>query len=156
MTLPEAKKFARKKILTATSLLLGICVLMLLLGETRGDFANGILFFFDAITSIHTVIILAIIYGLSYIFAASAGKEIIIEKQNPILIAVKYVILLSLAILVYALLIPFLKQNDFSRAAFNQEVTMLYLPLFFKTCFSLLFVWIWATRKMKTKANEPL
>ena len=49
MTISEAKKFGRDKTLKATGVILAILILLFLLGETRGDFANGILFFQETI-----------------------------------------------------------------------------------------------------------
>ena len=47
MTITEAKKLGRSKTMKATAIVLTILIALLLVGETRGDFANGILFFFQ-------------------------------------------------------------------------------------------------------------
>ena len=44
MTILEAKTISRNKTLKATALLVTIFISLFLLGETRGDFANGIFF----------------------------------------------------------------------------------------------------------------
>jgi hypothetical protein len=149
MTILEAKKIARNKTLKATGLLLTVLVLILLLGETRGDFANGILFFMEAIANIHTLIILTILFGLTYFLAGLAGKEIIIEKHNILLVSVKYAVLISLAISVYAMFIGFVRERDFTYDGFERVFTRYFPGLFFKTAIPLLVVWIWATNKMK-------
>ena len=82
MTDPEMKKFARSKTLKATALLLIILVVLLLIGETSGDFANGMMFFIEAIASVHTIIVLTILFGLTDLFAGYAGQEIILKKYS--------------------------------------------------------------------------
>ncbi|MEO6453755.1 MAG: hypothetical protein ABIN97_06790 [Ginsengibacter sp.] len=150
MTILEAKTFARNKTLKATGLLLAILIFLLLLGETRGDFANGILFFMQAVANIHALIILTILFGLTYFLSGLAGKEVILENQNILLVSVKYAISISLAISIYAILIGFLRERDFTYGGFERVIASYFLGLFFKTAISLLVVWIWATNKMKS------
>jgi hypothetical protein len=52
-----------------------------MLMETRGDFANGILFVSQEISNIHFIVILIILYGLTYVLGGKAGKEIILYKK---------------------------------------------------------------------------
>jgi hypothetical protein len=152
MTTIEAKKFARNKILKGTGIILTILILLLLLGETRGDFANGILFFMEAIANIHTLIILSILFGLTYIFAGSAGEEIIIDKQNIFMVSLKYVIIISIAISAYTIVIIVLRKKDFSQTGLTKIISAYFLQMFLKTGFCLLLVWLWATNKMKSNS----
>ena len=150
MTILEAEKFARNKTLKGTGIILTILIIIFLFGETAGDFANGILFFKAAVINIHSLIILIIQFGLTYFFAGQAGKEIIIEKKNFLIVALKYVILISLSISIYLISISFIKQNDFTYSGIEKIMTTYFLPLFIKTAISLLIVWLWAVNKMKS------
>lgn len=150
MTEVEIKKIARTKILTGTAALLAILVLLLLIGETRGDFANGILFFIELFANIHTVVILLILFGLSYLFAGYAAKEITIEKQHIILVSVKYVIVISAVISIYFSVVGFFKQNQPYFKTLETTITVYFLPLFTKIDITLLIVWLWATKKIKS------
>ena len=150
MTDIEIKRFARSKAINATVVLLTVLIVLLLIGETRGDFANGILFFMEAIANIHTLIVLTILFGLTYLFAGHAGQEIIIERQNIFLISLKYVVLISLTISIYSMIIALSRQNDFTLSGFENAISLYFLPLFLKTDLSLLVVWLWATNKMKS------
>ena len=150
MTDIEIKKFARSKTLNATVVLLAVLIILLLLGETSGDFANGILFFMEAIANIHTLIIVTILFGLTYFFAGHAGQEIIIKRQNIFLISLKYVILISLTVSIYSMLIALSRQNDLTISGLENAMSLYFLPLFLKTGLSLLVVWLWATNKMKS------
>jgi len=158
MTILEAEKFARNKTLKATGIILTILIVIFLFGETAGDFANGIVFFMAALLNIHSLIILIILFGLTYFFAGQAGKEIIIEKKNFLIVALKYVILISLTISTYLIFIGLSKENDFTYSGFEKIMATYFLPLFIKTAISLLIVWLWATNKMKSallKALKP-
>ena len=93
---------------------LAVLTILFLFGETKGDFANGILFFIDTIFNINTIVLLIILFGLTYFFGAIAGKEIIIEKKNTLLITFKYVILISLSITIYTLIAGFIREKDLS------------------------------------------
>lgn len=150
MTILEAESFARNKTLKATGLLLAILFFILLLGETRGDFANGILFFMEAIFNIHTLILLTILLGLTYFFAGKAGKEVIFEKQNAFLVSVKYVIVISFALSLYAMCVRLLREKDFTYNGIQKLFASYFFGLFIKTAISLLIVWIWVTTKLKS------
>ena len=152
MTIIEAKKFARNKTLKGTGILLTILILFLFVGNASGNFDNAIQFLIEFITNIHTLILLAILFGLTYFFAGKAGEEIIIEKQNILLISLKYVIIISIAISAYTILIGVLRENDFSQTALMKIISKSFLPMFLKTAICLLLVWFWATNKMKSKS----
>src|SRR5665647_3319059 len=102
MTITEAKKFGRAKTMKATAIVLAILIALLLVSETRGDFANGILFFFQELFNINSIIILGILFGLTYLFGSYAGQEIIIKKRFFLLVSLKYVFVISLAITAFA------------------------------------------------------
>ncbi|CAN5631659.1 hypothetical protein BH10BAC2_BH10BAC2_14060 [soil metagenome] len=82
MTSKEAQKFGQKKTLQATGILVAILLVVFLFIETNGDFANGFLFFIQAISNIRFLVILSILFGLTYVFGGKAGKEIIIRKRT--------------------------------------------------------------------------
>lgn len=150
MTGSEAKRYARNKTLKATALLSAILSFLLLLEETSGDFANGILFFIGSVTNIHALVISTILFGLTYLLSGLAGKEIILERQNITLVSFKYATLISLAISAYATLIVFLRERDLTYDGFERVIDAYFFGLFFKTAISLLVVWFWATNKMKS------
>ena len=127
MTILEAKKFARNKTLKGTAVLLTILILLFLLEETRGDFANGILFFMDAIVNIHTLILLTIFFGLTYFLAGKAGEEVIIKRQNILLVTLRYVVIISIAISTYTIIIGVLKKNFYSETSFMKIMSRYFL-----------------------------
>jgi len=56
MTPTQAQKFGRRQTLRATGIIVAILLVVFLFMETRGDFANGILFFIEAISNIHLMV----------------------------------------------------------------------------------------------------
>ena len=149
MTITEAKKFARIKTIKATFIILLLLTVLLLIGEIRGDFANGILFFLEAIINISTIIFLIVLFGLTYYFAGQAGKEVILEKKNILLVTAKYATLISLAICLVVMVMGIIRQKDLSTNGVGQLIKTYFVPLFFKTLIFLGIAWLWATNKMK-------
>lgn len=149
MTIKEAKKFARTKTIKATFIILVLLTVLLLVGETSGDFANGILFFLEAIINISTIVFLIVLFGLTYYCAGQAGKEVILEKKNILLITAKYATLISLAICLVVMVMGIIRQKDLSTNGIGQLIKTYFVPLFFKTLIFLFIAWLWSTNKMK-------
>lgn len=94
MTPKEAQACGRIKTLIATGLIVIILLVVLLFMQASGDFANGILFFFQAILNIHFIVILSILFSLTYLFGGIAGKEIILDKKNLLTTSLKYPVII--------------------------------------------------------------
>ena len=154
MTISEAQSFARNKTLKATGLLLAIVTSFFLLRETRGDLANGILFFMEALVNFHTLIILTILFGLTYFFSGMAGNEIIILKRNVFLVPLKYAILISFAVSAYTMFVGLFMASEFTYDGFKKAFTTYFWEMFPKTFITLLVGWIWATHKMKSTIDQ--
>ncbi len=154
MSASEAKTFGRKKALKVTGILVAFLLIILLIMETRGDFANGILFFFQAISNIHLIAILIILFGLTYFFAGLAATEIIInKKKNTTLIAIKYAALIILAIIIYAAAIAYYKDHDLYADNFQALRVYFVTPLIKPGSIMFIIilpVWLWSTYQMKT------
>jgi hypothetical protein len=152
MTLHQAQTFGRAKTLKATAIIAGIFLVVFMFMETSGDFANGILFFMEAVTNIHFIIILGILFGLTFLFGGKAGKEIIIDKRNFVVTSIKYVVLIILTIIIYAATIGIVKDNGSTRNFQELLVTYFLTPLI-KTgglaIIPLLLIWLWSTYQMR-------
>ena len=146
MTITEAKKFGRSKTMKATTIVLAILIALLLISETRGDFANGILFFLQEVFDVNSIIILCILFGLTYLFGSYAGQEIILKRRMFLLVSLKYVFIISLAITAYTVMLGIFREGWI---AGQPLLKTFFLPLFFKIFFCLLLGWLWATNKMR-------
>jgi len=153
MTSQEAQTFGITKTLKATGLIVLLLLVVFMFEQTRGDFANGILFFTQAISNIHFLVILIILFGLTFLFGAKAGKEIIIQKKNIVFISVKYVILIILIIVIYAAIVGVIMDKTSSPDNFQRLVTTYFLTPLARTGFlvivPMLLIWLWATNQMK-------
>jgi hypothetical protein len=83
METAEAKNISGRLILKylTISLLIGEIVFFFL--ETRGDLANGILFFLDKQFNAYMLITAALLYGCCYLFSRIAGYSIRVKRKNP-------------------------------------------------------------------------
>lgn len=153
MTPTEARKFGRKKILKATVITIIMLLVIFFYMETRGDFANGFLFFLEAMANIHLIIILGILFALSYVFGGLAGKEIILSHKNYLWTAIKYCLAIMLAIILYAAVIGVAKDGNYQTRNYLRLLTTYFLTPLLKTgsitIIPLSAIWIWATNKMK-------
>ena len=158
MTAEEAQTFGRIKTLKATGLIVAVLLIVFMFMETRGDFANGILFFMEAIGNIHFVAIMIIVFGLTVLFGGKAGKEIILDKKNFILTSLKYSVLIILTIIVYAAAVGIVKDNTTSTDNFVRLLTTYFLTPLIKTgsltIIPMLAIWLWSTNQMRLKVTE--
>ena len=94
MTPREAQSIGRTKTIKATLVCLTVLFIIGFYEETKGDFANGIIFYFHRFFSPANLAPLILVLGCTFLFGGWAGKEIIISKKNVIFTAVKYAALL--------------------------------------------------------------
>jgi hypothetical protein len=157
MTPSTAQQFGRKQVLKATALVALIPFLIFLYLETRGDFGNVILFFIQGLLNVHVLIMLAILFGLTFILGSKAGKEIILHKKNYLTITFKYFTIITLAIIVYAAVVGIIKDRDPTYNDFTKRLTHYLLEPLLKTgsllIVPMLLIWLWATNKMRLKIN---
>ncbi|HTD40814.1 MAG TPA: hypothetical protein VK671_09355 [Mucilaginibacter sp.] len=157
MTPLDAQQFGRRQALKATALVALIPFSVFLYLETRGDFANGILFFIQGLLNVHVLIMLAILFGLTFVLGGKAGKEIILHKKNYLFITFKYAIVITSAIIVYAAVVGILKDGDTSYNDFTKRLTHYLLEPLLKTgsllIIPMLLIWLWATNQIRLKIN---
>ena len=160
MTSQEAKTLGRTKKLRATGLTVAILIVAFMFMETRGDFANGILFFMEAILNIPFLAILTILFGLTFLFGGIAGKEIILDKKGIILTSLKYSVLIILMIIIYAAIIGILKDKTTSSDNLGRLLATYFLTPLFKigqlTIVPMFVVWLWATNQMRLRMTKKI
>jgi hypothetical protein len=149
MKVIDAKKIGRREILKATGIVIVILLFVFFLVETSGDFANGILFFLDALLNVESLIAILLLFSSTFYLSGLAGTEIIIKKRNYILISLKYVSLISSAVSLYVILLVLIKRDPTYITAYR-ILLVYFLPMFLKTEIALLFAWIWASKKIKS------
>ena len=157
MTIAEAKSIGRKKTLAGTSIVVLILLLFLMLVETNGDFANGILFFIQSISNIYFLLALIILFGLTALFASKAGKEVAIDNKNFVWVSFKYVFIIVLSLYIFSGLGEMIKQDISGKenVVWDYFISPL-LKIGSIIFFLLLIVWLWAFTELKNKADAEI
>ena len=160
MTSKQAMKIGKTKILKATLVAVIILIAIDFIMETKGDFGNGLLFFMESMSNIHLVAILSILFGLTFIFGRKAGKEIILDKKNFKLLAIKYSIAIIIGIVIYAAIIGIYKsKNSFAKNFLHELSIYFVMPLIKFGSLSLipmLPIWLWATNQMRLAIDKEI
>jgi hypothetical protein len=102
ITKKKAHNLGGRKALQCFFVVFALFEAFMLLIETDGDFANGILFFISNQSDSFTLSVYALALLLSFFFGRLAGKKILIDNKNHIQIALLY------AVTITALLLGFL------------------------------------------------
>jgi hypothetical protein len=146
MDIKDAQLTGSKQVVKTTLFVLLIAELIMLFTETRGDFANGILFFLEEQLDIGFIGLVAILFIASYLLGKSAGKEIIINGRNHRKTGITYALLEILIILVYVIAAYAVRGNI---QVFWQFIPSLILELiiFFT------IIWLWSVWRIKSKAT---
>lgn len=158
MTTREAYDIGKSKTLKATSIPV-IAYLLVLMGmETRGDFANGILFFFYDIFQVHVIVIMTTLFGLTFLLGRIAGKEIIIDNKKLHTTSIKYSLIIVSAVATCITLVDIF--IDIQNSAPNEQNYLFkdLLTTFFKTAalivLPIMISWFWATKQMEKVSSE--
>lgn len=158
MTQQEAKQLGRTKLLKVTGILVAIFLLILFFTETRGDFANGILFFMQAILNIHFITIVIILFGLTFLLGGKAGKEIIIENANPFVLSAKYALIIVLSIFTYVACIGIAEDSESTVNNLHRLLITYFLtPLVnqgLQILIPILLTWLWVTNRIKKSGQQ--
>jgi hypothetical protein len=117
-----------------------------LIEETRGDFANGILFFLYEQLNPFKLGVLAIIFTLTYFLGRNAGKEILIHGRNLVRVGMKYSFLM-IGILAGGLFAIY-AANHAPQSAWKSLPSVLL-----SIAISMLVAWMWAVWRIKRKCD---
>lgn len=159
MNAREAKTIGRKRTIKATIIVLAIFLLILMFQETRGDFANGILFYLQAVTNLHTITIYIALIGLTFLFGGLAGKEIILSQKNHYAVGVKYAVLTALTLSIYISTTSYATYASILGMAKDLPEILQYHLLFILSrtgifILPLLGGWLWAANQMRSAAKK--
>jgi hypothetical protein len=154
MTIYEAKKYGGKEALTASILLFFLVEIIFMLLETRGDFANGILFFIEKQKNIFFLLFLILSFTSSYFLGRFAGFKIISKKANYLIITFFLGFTFTILLLVYHWVVVALlmKVEQVSNPFFTHSYLLnLLLKEFLILITPSILCWIWAGYRMKQK-----
>ncbi len=150
MTIQQAKSIGGKQLLKAAAFLFLLFEILMLYIETRGDFANGILFFLDAQANIYFILFSLTYFGLMFFLGRQAAVFIIIKNTKHYIIAGLFAasttLLLAVAIAIVAFLID--SQSVYENLN-NYDTKHALLQNSFIFFILICVVWLWATNRIQ-------
>jgi hypothetical protein len=151
MELCNARNFGQRQLTKTTSIIIGVCLIVFILFGLQGDYENGILYVFEAITNIWTILFFGLFFLTSFFWGGKAGEKIILLKKNYVGIAVKYACFTYLTLIIYNITITCLTQKILT----IQQMTILIISNLW-IVIPILTIWLWSTNKIyhKNKNEE--
>lgn len=146
MEMKAAQQIGGRQAVRTLFFVILIVELVLLIRETSGDFANGILFYIAEQLNAFILFLFLILFSTTYYWGRSAGKEIIIQGKNYLWVGVKYS-LLELAIVLGYLIIL----NASNHA--TQRIWQSLLQVIIRITIPIIGIWLWSVWRIKLKAS---
>jgi hypothetical protein len=128
MDIKQAESLGRRESLTLTLYLFLIGELIMLFLTTSGDFANGILFFIQGHMNIHYLVMVTILFALTYFLGQRNGKEILILGRHFFLTPFKYGLLTIWIALAYGSAVGIFKGDKTSMGTVDIVRTFILDP----------------------------
>ena len=144
MTIEQSKTFGRKETIKWTLYTFLIVELIFLLIETRGDFANGIIFFIEGHKHPFYLPMVTILFIVTYFLGPRNGKGILILKKHFFLTPFKYGLLTIWIVLAFACLGGLFRETDRHYSIFQSFLKFILEPFMWSTLILLIPVAIYA------------
>lgn len=158
MTPEKAKSLGRKYSLQSAIYIFIILQLALLLSETSGDFANGILFYIENQMNTFSITLYVVCF-LSFIFLGNrAGLKIIIHKANAIKIGIVHTCFTTVLLLAF-LSIPLyevLNMKGFYVISEKRQAISNFLLLSSSAFILFLLGWLLSVYRIKRMSSETI
>jgi hypothetical protein len=151
MTVKESKSIGGKQAIKAAKIIFIIFELVMLYFETKGDFANGILFFVQVQINGIALSFLIIYFVTMYLIGRQVGISILIKNKIYYIVGLVWGCMATLLIVLVNLLFMILfVRHDF---IYNKyEVVTISIRNFFIFIVPMLLVWVWAAYQIKKKS----
>lgn len=147
-------KYGGRLLIKIGILLLVISELIFFLGESQGDFANGVLFFLDAQLNIYFLAFLILYFSTLYLLGRKAGQAIAAKRKKYISVGLIFGMLSSILITIYFSAAIFLLNNSIDPEYNKQnqhEIIRILIQNFIIISICMAIAWIWATNRMGKK-----
>ncbi|SIO07794.1 hypothetical protein [Chitinophaga niabensis] len=121
--------------------------LFLLLIETRGDFANGFIFYLASQLNIFVLLFYILILTAAFLFGRMAGEEILNSPHNYIKTGIKYALITSLILIGYWFTVGVFQGGGVEHTlhALPKTVAIVIVVL--------LLIWLWSVRHIKQEID---
>jgi hypothetical protein len=149
MTVRQSKSIGGRQLVKAAAMLFAVYELSLLYKQTRGDFANGLLFFISEQANIFFIAFILFYFLTMYIAGRIAGYNVLIRKRASIQIVFLYSFATALStIFLFGFAITVILRGE-PQVEERSEIVRLTLISFTVLFAAMLFVWSWAVNKIK-------
>jgi hypothetical protein len=123
----ESKKIGYRQAVKSILILVIIAELYWMFNETRGDFANGILFYMYYHENVFILLFYLILFICTYLFGQRAGFEILILNKNFLVTGLKYSAITSVILIVYCAIALVLTEADDLKSVFFPSLLLFLL-----------------------------
>ncbi len=154
MKIEDAKSYGGYQAVKGVAFLWIIAEFIFMLSETKGDFANGILFFLAAHMNLFFLFLLLSCFTTVYYLGRSAGYLIICHNKNYVHVGLRYGLLSAFLFIIYISgTVLFL--NEMRSPGYNNKYgsTVLngLLYTFIIMFIPILLAWLYAAKKIKAE-----
>jgi hypothetical protein len=144
MTVEQSKEIGRKETIKWTLYTFLIVELILLLIETRADFANGVIFFVERHKDSFYLPLVIVLFAVTYFLGPRNGKDILILKKHFFLTPFKYGLFTIWIVLAFACLGGLFRETDRHYSIFKGFLKFILEPFLLSTSILLIPIAIYA------------
>ena len=153
MTVQQSKGIGGRQLVKAAALLFAVYEISLLYKQTRGDFANGLLFFISEQANIFFIGFIVLYFLMMYLAGRIAGYKVLIKRRTSIQTILLYSFTTALlTVFLFGLAVTLILRHE-PKVEEQSEIVQLAFTSFIVLFAAMLFVWSWAVSKIKRKGT---
>jgi hypothetical protein len=150
MTANKSRSIGGKQAIIGAAVIFIIFELVMLYFETKGDFANGILFFINAQMNGIILFLIILYFAIMYLIGRQVGIGILVENRPCYFVGLIWGFIVTLIIILANLSFMLLfRSHDFNYS--NNEIIKISTRNFFILIVPMLLVWLWVAYRIKAK-----
>lgn len=153
MTPKQAKSIGGKQLTKAAAFLFGLYELVLLFHHTRGDFANGFLFFIQAQTNGYFLAFILLFFLSMFIIGRRAGYEVLLKGKKYYTVVFIGAFVTTIVTLLFFELVMLLISYGEPQLLERREILETLFACFVVLLIALTLSWLWAVKKIKLKGG---
>ncbi len=154
MNSKESKNLGGRQALKATAVLFLLYELFLLYNQTKGDFANGILFFMSNQANGYFLLFILLSFTFMFLSGRQAGYLVLVKSQNKYLVAIAGAFITTLLIIIFFLITTTVLNHDRTKNNITGVIEEELPRMFFVLIVPMALAWFWITSRLHTKFNN--
>jgi hypothetical protein len=151
MTVQQSKSIGGRQLIKAAVLLFAVYEISLLYKQTKGDFANGLLFFINEQANIFFIGFTVLYFLMMYLAGRIAGYNVLIKRRTGIQTILLYSFTTALLTgFLFGLAVTLILRRE-PQVEEQSEIVQLAFISFIVLFAAMLFVWSWAVNMIKRR-----